>query len=194
VDSSSYYTWIFVVIVIFAAAICGTYYYAKRFPPASGDPSHQAGVGGWLLVLVVGLIFLGPFMGFARINSEFTLFEYSHSDLIKVEAWSKFKSATWWTFLFTCCLSIYAGLDLAKSRELSAVKHTKVLLWVIGPVTTIIMGIIIPVAVIGKTEVDPKFIGSLIGAMLVSAIWTAYLSKSRRVMATYGATQAQEKA
>ncbi|OIQ66505.1 hypothetical protein GALL_519220 [mine drainage metagenome] len=88
-----------------------------------------------------------------------------------------------------CCLSFYAGLGLAKGRDISVVKRAKIILWVIGPVASIVMGLFIPLAVFGKIESDPQFFGAFIASVIVSAIWTAYLSKSRRVKATYALDQ-----
>lgn len=181
----SFSIWHWLIIVIFIGAIYGIYRFAKRTPPASSSASGPIGVGGWLLLLVAGLMFLGPLMGAGRINADIMSAESQYPNLLTVPAWSTFKSATWWSFLVVCCLSFYAGLGLAKGRDISVVKRAKILLWVIGPVTSIVMGLFIPLVIFGKIESDPQFLGALVASVIVSAIWTAYLSKSRRVKATY---------
>lgn len=159
---------------------------ANKYPPAAPDQSAISGVGGWLLLLILGLMFLGPLMGVGRINSDFMSAESQYPNLKTVAAWGTFKSATWWTFLLVCCLSFYAGLGLVKSRNILVVKRAKIILWVIGPVASIVLGIFIPFLMFGKSELDSKFVGSMFASIIGAAIWTAYLSKSKRVMATYG--------
>jgi len=137
-------------------------------------------------------MFLGPIMGAGSLNSGITSIESQYPNLLTVPAWITFKSASWWSFVVVCCLSFYAGLGLAKGRDFSVVKRAKILLWVIGPIASIVMRIFIPLAVFGKVESDPQFFGSLIGSVVGAAIWTAYLSKSRRVKATYPPTLSEE--
>lgn len=190
----SFSIWHWLMIAIFIGAIYGIYRFAKHTPPASSSASGPAGVGGWLLLLVVGLMFLGPLMGAGRLSADITSIESQYPNLLSIPVWSTFKSASWWSFVVVCCLSFYAGLGLAKGRDFSVVKRAKILLWIIGPVASIIMGLFIPLVVIGKVESDPQFFGSLIASVIGAAIWTAYLSKSRRVKATYAPTRPEDSA
>jgi hypothetical protein len=160
--------------------------FANRYPPAGSNEGRFAGVGGWLLLLILGFMFLGPIMNASRINYDFTSVESQYPNLKSIADWSTYKSATWWTFLPFCCLSIYAGVSLVKGRDGSVVKRAIILLWIIGPVASLVMGIFIPLLVFGKIQLDPKFLGSLIASIIAAAIWTTYLSKSMRVRATYG--------
>lgn len=180
----SFSIWHWLIIIVFIGATFGVYLFAKRSPSSMGA-SGPAGVGRWLLFLVVGLMFLGPILGAGRINAGIVVAESQYPNLLTVPAWSTYKSITWWSFLVVCCLSFYAGIGLVKGRDTSVVKRAKILLWVIGPVASIVMGLLIPLAVFGKIESDPQIFGSLLGSVMVSAIWTAYLTKSRRVKATY---------
>lgn len=190
----SFSIWQLLIIVICVGMIYGIYRLVKRTPSASISASGPVGVGGWLLLLVVGLMFLGPLIGAGRINADIMTVELQYPSLLTVPAWGTFKSATWWSYLVVCCLSFYAGFGLAKGRDISVVKRAKVLLWVIGPVASIVMGLLIPLAVFGKIESDPQFFGALIASVITSAIWTAYLSKSRRVKATYSPTRPEDSA
>jgi hypothetical protein len=182
------------VIVLFAflfgvatigAAILGISWFAKRTPPAETSSDGPAGVGGWLLLLVVSLMFLGPLMGIGQINADFRSAESINPNLEALDAWSTFKFASWSTFLVVSCLSFYAGFGLAKGRDISVVNRAKVLLWVIGPVASLVIGSVIPRIVFGKVEWDPGFFKSFLFSVVAAAIWTAYLSKSKRVRATY---------
>ncbi|MDG4474828.1 DUF2569 family protein [Thiovibrio frasassiensis] len=159
---------------------------ANKHPPATPDQSAISGIGGWLLLLILGLMFLGPLMGAGRINLDFMSVESQYPNLKTVAAWGTFKSSTWLTFLLVSCLSFYAGIGLVKSRNILVVKRAKIIIWVIGPAASILLGILIPLLVFGKSDPDPKFVGSMIASIVGAAIWTAYLSKSKRVLSTYG--------
>ena len=160
---------------------------ATKYPPAAPDQSPiLRPLGGWLLLLVMGLMFLGPLVRAGWISADFLSAESQYPILTTGADWGTFKSATWWTFLLVCCLSFYAGLGLMKSRNILVVKRAKIILWVIGPVYGIVLAIFIPLLVFGRIEYNPaEFVGSMIGSIIPAAIWTAYLSKSKRVMATY---------
>jgi len=164
--------------------------FANKYPPAIPSLVDTSGVGGWLLFLIVGLTFLGPLAGAGRINLDIISTESQFPNLKVVAAWSTYKSAIWWSFLVVCCLSFYAGIGLAKGRDTSMVKRAKILLWVIGPLANLVMGLFIPITVFGKFDSDPNsqgaFIGALVASIIAAAIWTAYLAKSKRVRATYG--------
>lgn len=173
-----------IVIILFVGVIYGVYRFAKRSPTTD---SNSGGVGGWLLLLVAGLMVLGPFMGASRISSEITSTESLYPNLVNIGPWNTLKSATWWTFLIFSCLSIYAGIGLAKGRDMSVVRRAKILLWVIGPAASLIMDFFIPLVILGKVEFDSQLFSGLFTSAVVAAIWTAYLSKSKRVKATYWA-------
>lgn len=194
--SFSVWHWLIIaaLLSIFIGAIYGIYRFAKRTPPANSSTGGPAGVGGWLLVLVAGLMFLGPLMGAGRLSADITSAESQYPSLLTIPVWSTFKSASWWSFVVVCCLSFYAGLGLAKGRDFSVVKRAKIFLWIIGPIASIIMGLFIPLVVIGKFDSDPQFFGSLIASVIGAAIWTAYLSKSRRVKATYAPARPEDSA
>ena len=158
---------------------------------ASKGPS---GVGGWLFLLVISLTFLGPLMGFGRLYGKLMFAEDQNPSLRMLESWATFKSATLWTFLLVAGLSFYAGLGLARGRDMAVVQRAKILLWLIGPVASVVLGLFIPFAVFGKYQLDSQTIGGLIASAIVAAIWTAYLSMSKRVRATYGNGMSKDKA
>lgn len=177
-----------ILILIAWAVSRGIKRYSNKYPAASAEGA--AGVGGWLLLLILGLMFLGPMAGAGRINGEFMSAESQYPSLKEVAAWGLYKSTTWWTYLVVCGLSFYAGLGLAKGRDTSVVKRAKIVLWVIGPGASLFMGFVLPAMVFGRAELGTSAVGAFIGALVTSVlgatIWTAYLSKSKRVQATYG--------
>lgn len=187
----SFSIWHWLIVLLFAGAIYAIYRSAKR-APANTESVGPSGVGGWLLLLVTGLMFLGPLMGAGRINSDIMSAESQYPNLTAAATWGTYKAATWWTFLVVSCLSFYTGIGLARGRDISVVYRAKIMLWIIGPVANVILGLFIPVFVFGKIESGPEFIGGLTGSAIAAAIWTAYLTKSKRVKATYGISSSQE--
>jgi len=61
-----------------------------------------------------------------------------------------------------------------------AVKRAKIILWVIGPLASLLEGVFLPILIFGKSEFNPQFVGSMIASIITAAIWTAYLSKSKK--------------
>jgi len=148
--------------------------------------SGPSGVGGWLLLLVIGMLALGPLLGAGRINADFMMAERQYPNLGSLTEWIALKRTTWWTFAAVAAISIYGGWGLVSSRDWSVVNRAKVTLWLTGPIASIVLAIVVPLAVFGKTEAsNPQFIGALIASVIAASIWTAYLSKSKRVRNTY---------
>ena len=184
------------LILVAWAVSRGIKIYSNKYSPASSEGT--VGVGGWLLFLILGLMFISPILGVGRIYNDFMSAESQNPNLKLVAAWSLYKSATWWTFFVVCGLSFYAGLGLAKDRNIAVVKRAKILIWVIGPGANIIMSFVLPAVIFGRVEWDPNDVGAFIGALVASvlgaAIWTAYLTKSKRVRATYFAVSSERDA
>lgn len=158
------------------------------------ESKEPSGVRGWLLFLVIGLMVLGPLLGTSRLYADLMSAEDQNPGLRTLESWGTFKSALLWTCLVVAGLSFYAGLGLAMRRDMAVVKRAKILLWVTGPVATVVVGLFIPFLVFGKNQLDLEMLGTLVASAIAAAIWTAYLSKSKRVRATYGSGVPKERA
>ena len=157
--------------------------------PSHPSQSHEgpSGVGGWLFLLVLGMLLLGPLLGVGRINADIMSAENQYPALKSIAKWSNLKTATWWTFLAIVAISVYGGWGLARGRDWSVVKRAKVVLWVAGPVGALIMDVIVPMATLGESNAGhAEFVGGLLASIIAAGIWTAYLSKSKRVHNTYG--------
>ena len=153
----------------------------------NGTKTGPTGLGGWLMLLVMGMIALGPLMGAGRLYSDFVTAELQYPNISTMDIWKTFKSATWWAFFINAAISFYGGFILANGRNLKVVSQAKIILWITGPVASIVMAILIPFIIFGKAEPsDPKFFGGFVASLVAASIWTAYLSKSKRVRNTYG--------
>ena len=152
------------------------------------------GVGGWLALLVAGMVVLGPLLNIGSVYVHFAATEREYPALAQVAEWSSFKTVEWVTIFIFCAISIYGGLGLATKRTPDAVSKAKLVLWFNYPISLIVTTMIIPVTIIpgiwaqAETAVEflaktaVLFLASLIGL----AIWTAYLNRSKRVKNTYG--------
>ena len=186
----SFSIWHWLIVLLFCLAIglapYGIYRYANRKPPNAQGVDGPAGVGGWLLLLVVGLAVLEPFLGAGILSADLMSAESQHPNLKTLATWNDYKNVTWFAFIVVAFLSFYAGLGLARGRDMSVVRRAKILLWITGPAATVVLGHFIPVLIFGKFATDPQFIRNLIASTIMAGIWTAYLSRSKRVRATYG--------
>jgi len=145
------------------------------------------GVGGWLALLVAGMVVLGPLLGIGRTYGEFAAAEREYPALAQVAEWSSFKTVEWAALLFFCAISIYGGLGLATKRTPDAVSRAKLVLWFNYPISITVTAMIIPATMIpdgGKQAA--MVVPSLFASLIAVAIWTAYLNRSMRVKNTYG--------
>ena len=158
---------------------------SPELPTAKRAPS---GVGGWLLLLVAGLLVLGPLLGAGRISADFIGAEDQYPALRTLAQWQTHKTVTWWTFFLIVLVSTYAGWGLATGRTWSVVKRAMWSLWIAGPIGALVLGVAIPLATLGDSAAgDVRFVGGILASLTAAGIWTAYLAKSKRVRATYGA-------
>ena len=173
------------LILLPPAVIGGTYLISKNPPPANPETEGPSGVGGWLLILTSGLIFLGPFVGALNLNGELVGAESQFPNLLISETWKEYKSSIWLFYLVMSVVSIYAGYGLSKRRTPSTVKNTKILLWFLGPVAISCMYLFIPLATFGEIASYGQVVFLVAISCITPTIWSFYLSKSRRVKATY---------
>jgi hypothetical protein len=82
-----------------------------------------------------------------------------------------------------------AGFGLARGRDHAVVFRAQIVLWLLGPASVLLRGIVIPFLAFGGLAPVSQLLGWLIASTAAAAIWSLYLSKSRRVRATYKATQ-----
>ena len=145
------------------------------------------GVGGWLLLLVVGMMVLGPLLGGGRINYEIVMSERQYPDITSLEQWKTYKVLTWWIFFASASISFYGGWGLARGNDRTAVSRAKAILWITGPGASLALGILVPIIVFGESNAgSAQFVGAFIGPIIAATIWTTYLAKSKRVRNTYG--------
>lgn len=146
------------------------------------------GVGGWLMLLVIGLVALGPLRGIGETYQSFAETERLYPVLLNDGPWRTFVRLSWLTVGATCALSIYTGIRLIRGSTPADVGFAKMALWIIGPIPAIVIRFGIQPALFGwgtsANEVG-EFAGIMIASIVWAGAWSLYLSKSVRVRNTY---------
>lgn len=171
---------------------------ASKYPPVAPDRHKVSGVDGWLLLLILGLMFLGPAQNVGGFDLFITREETRFPALKHLAIWNTYKTTIWWILFFVWAVGFYAGLGLVRERTRTAVKRAQLLLWIIGPVATVAteisIWVILALALPASSRSGIKIINThfwsvfqpLFWSVIWAAIWSAYLSRSKRVAATYG--------
>ena len=148
---------------------------------AYGD-SEARGVGGWLALLVFGLMVGSPLFALGGTASELRSAENSYPQLTEMAAWQSAKTATWAFAFLQAIMSFFAGWRLVRKFLPSTVTYVTSVLWVAGPGINIVSALVI--SSILSAPAGPAIAAS--GQSFIYAIiWSAYLAKSRRVENTY---------
>ena len=121
------------------------------------------GVGGWLMLMVFGMLVLNPLSKVGLIEKI-----YSNNGGTYNGAWFSISIV-----IFTGMVSIFGGWGLAKGNSPKVVSRAKIALWV----QVIVGALILPIDLNGGI--------ALFQSAAVATVWTLYLSKSKRVKATY---------
>lgn len=144
------------------------------------------GVGGFLALLVAGLIFLGPLLGSMMTYAEISRTEESFPQLIDDARWTKMNVIVWTFQLLQIALTVSAGLLLLNRFRPSSVRFTIFVLWFGGAGLTLIAVYFISQVTGSEASANGAEIGRSLGQGIFNAtLWTAYLLFSKRVKATY---------
>jgi hypothetical protein len=151
------------------------------------DKPYLKGVAGWLELLIVGLIVVGPFIGFGRMTDECASTEKEFPSLVTNAAWLEYKQLSWWVFALAAALSITAGYRLWKVHIIESVRFAVVSLWLAGPGSHVLyfVAAVISLGMELALAMLSALVGSTIASTIGAAIWTAYLVRSQRVRNTY---------
>lgn len=159
-----------------------------RQPRVGIDSKHAvSGVGGWLLLLIVGLAILSPLSMLGGTLSNIQKSESLHPFLIGNENWGLYKNWAWINVAVVCSLSIAAGYRLFSIFKYASVIFAVSVLWLRWGISllidfgTAVTYLEIPI----YAYFSPQVLGQNLGSIIVAAIWTWYLKVSVRVRNTY---------
>jgi len=148
--------------------------------------SDIQGIGGWLVLLIVGLMIVGPLSGLFRISHELRNAIETYPQLADNTQWQNYKVVAWIIFTSSAVISFVAGYRLWRIHNRESVRFAIIANWIEGPLQNIFYiisaGIIFDIGVGLSQLIIKRVIISCIGA----GIWTAYLLLSDRVKNTYG--------
>lgn len=147
--------------------------------------SQLVGVGGWLVLLIVGLTILGPLVGFGRMAEEFEMAEKQFPSLLNNPVWHQYKQLCWTIFAATVAIGVSAGYRLWKIHVKESVRFAIIALWIIGPVAHIVPIVVIGVCFRVNANTIDKVLPSFIVSIMSAGLWTGYLIYSVRVKNTY---------
>jgi amino acid transporter len=143
------------------------------------------GVGGWLQFLIIALMVLGPLVTVAMTFVELSEAERLYPALQGIDAWSTAKIVTWLTVAAFCGCNMAAGYLLQTRHRRSTIPLVISLIWLAGPVMTII-GFMIVSTIVESDGSSAGELGRSLGRPIVfCTIWTIYLLRSKRVENTY---------
>jgi hypothetical protein len=110
--------------------------------------------------------------------------ELSYPALVTLSAWKTYKTITCISLFGFVALSFWGGLGLLRGRDWSVVNRAKIILWINGPIAALVMLLIIPNIILSE-PIDTQAITGFLSSVVSAYVWTAYLTKSKRVQNTY---------
>ena len=160
------------VAILAILTACPTYFIyalAKTKPFARPIPYFPHGVHGWLLVFVATVVLSIILTAIDAINAINTM------NASGVLNWAILSPSLVIIGLYMYCLWI-----IARKREGWVVKQTIVILWVVGPISLLLLAVIFGATLDNST---------VIRSCMYAALWTLYFLFSKRVACTYGTKQ-----
>lgn len=149
--------------------------------------SHLYGVGGWLGLLVITLLIVGPLLGFIHISTEFQSALKQMPQLENNSQWKLYSQVSWIIYSISATISIIAGYRLFKIYSYKSINFAIIAVWICNPVSKFIK--IMSAMIISNnytigTAVEREFI-QIFTSILISFAWTMYLIRSERIKNTY---------
>ena len=160
----------------------------KSAESKAGVALGLTGVGGWLTLLVVGLMALGPLRSVERMTAELSKAEAANAALTTNALWMSYKANAWMLWGIFSTVSFGAGYCLYKIHLRRSVHIAIAALWVIGPGFAIAdmlnsyLTVLRPMHLPLNTD---DLLAATIASAVASAFWTGYLLRSKRVKNTY---------
>lgn len=152
-----------------------------------GKNLQLSGVGGWLALLILGLILFGPLAGLARLIEEIRSTEKAFPNLITNTTWLHYKQLSWLVLAVIVAISISAGYRLWKIHSYKSVRFAIIAIWIVGPIG-ILAHTVVAVITFGPMAAEdllPQMAAAVFKSCIIVTAWTLYLIYSVRVKNTY---------
>jgi hypothetical protein len=152
--------------IIVACPTSALYGISRSRPSARPLPGIAHGVGGWLLLFVATIVLSIVMLILETLNL--------YQVLSSMGSWNV---GLLCPTIVVVMLYIYCTYLIVWVRKPFIVKHIVVVLWVVGPIATLLL------AFIAGTDINYS---ALIRSAIYATVWTAYFGLSKRVACTYG--------
>ncbi len=152
--------------IIVACPTYALYGISRSRPSARPLPGIAHGVGGWLLLFVATIVLSIVMLILETLNL--------YQVLSSIGSWNV---GLLCPTVVVVMLYIYCTYLIVWVRKPFIVKHIVVVLWVVGPIATLLL------AFIAGTDINYS---ALIRSAIYATVWTAYFGLSKRVACTYG--------
>jgi hypothetical protein len=152
--------------IIVACPTYALYCISRSRPSARPLPGIAHGVGGWLLLFVATIVLSIVMLILETLNL--------YQVLSSMGSWNV---GLLCPTVVVVMLYIYCTYLIVWVRKPFIVKHIVVVLWVVGPIATLLL------AFIAGTDINYS---ALIRSAIYATVWTAYFGLSKRVACTYG--------
>lgn len=152
--------------IIVACPTYALYGISRSRPSARPLPGIAHGVGGWLLLFVATIVLSIVMLVLETLNL--------YQVLSSMGSWNV---GLLCPTVVVVMLYIYCTYLIVWVRKPFIVKHIVVVLWVVGPIATLLL------AFIAGTDINYS---ALIRSAIYATVWTAYFGLSKRVACTYG--------
>jgi hypothetical protein len=150
------------------------------------DGVEPRGVSGWLLLLILWLMLLGPLRSFWVNLGGLMTSEVDQPALAANADWLIYKRWTWIVWLVSAGIAFAAGYRLWKHHRKTSVDLAVIALWTAGP-GALLGYLTVGWLVYGRlTTANPTalVLGATVSCLFAAA-WTVYLKRSRRIALTY---------
>ncbi len=181
---------IVLLALMFISYFAITYEAKLKSGPFGSAPQSDApvGMGGFLSFFTFMISVFAPLSQLGRISSVIRESEEKLPFLKDSIDWSNLVSITWMLAGIYIVAYCYAGIILRSDFRKETIDKVVAIMWACGPVLSIAMN---SVNNYYYNKIDPDIIasdgfnGQLIGTIILAALWTAYLVRSKRVQNTY---------
>lgn len=142
------------------------------------------GVRGWLALLAIVLFVIRPLLLFFSTLGELSAAESANAALAGMPSWGNAKAFSWAFVALQILCSAVGGWLLMKRFKASTVSIVIGLLWVCGPILSLVGSAVVAAALgLGFSSlITPS---ELAKDFTFATVWTAYLKLSTRVRNTY---------
>lgn len=181
--SFSIYHWLVVIVplAIYLTLLRVLYVKSKRYPPASDQT--PSGVAGWLLIMNAAF-FLAPIREAISMLTGNAEAERMYPALANLTSWTVYKVVMWLAVAVLAYVCFTSAMAVFKGRTPIVLKKALKAIWVTPAIA--LFSIVASVIIFRNTDgIDAKAIGTILFNVVIAAIWTAYLFKSKRVKNTY---------